>query len=235
MSFPVRAAIVISAAVALLGAGTGPPAASAVTGAPEEPRGVWPLRPQPDVVGDFDPPENPYGRGHRGVDLAGSAGQPVRAAMPGTVSWTGQLAGVGIVVVDHGPTRTTYQPVVAAPPVGTQVAAGDHIGRLARPGSHCFPGVCLHWGWRRGEVYLDPLALVGYRPVRLLPLTGTTGLSVFATRAGPGGMTHPYAAWRPPLVAWRPHRRTHWPGFPWFRTGWPRLTGWARLGPAEPG
>ena len=35
---------------------------------------------------------------------------------------------------------------------------------------HCLPRACLHWGWLRGETYLDPLRLVGGGPVRLLPL-----------------------------------------------------------------
>jgi hypothetical protein len=54
---------------------------------------------------------------------------------------------------------------------GDRVAAGDVIGALELLGSHCFPTACLHWGWLRGETYLDPLRLVGDPgPVRLLPL-----------------------------------------------------------------
>ena len=135
-----------------------------------DPVGVWPLQPQPEIVEVFDPPDSPYGSGHRGVDLRGSPGQPVLAALPGTVTYAGPLAGRGVVVVDHGATRTTYQPVTATVPVGTPVAAGAQIGVLALPGSHCFPSACLHWGWIDGETYLDPLRLVGYGPVRLLPL-----------------------------------------------------------------
>jgi hypothetical protein len=52
------------------------------------------------------------------------------------------------------------------------VAAGDRLVTLEAPGSHCAPDVCLHWGWIRGAVYLDPLRLVGLGAVRLLPLDG---------------------------------------------------------------
>lgn len=106
------------------------------------------------------------------MDLAGRPGQPVRAALPGQVSFAGVIAGRGVVVVNHGVTRTTYEPVTAAVPRGTAIDAGQVIGHVQRPGSHCFPQVCLHWGWLRGDVYLDPLQLVGVRPVRLLPLWG---------------------------------------------------------------
>ena len=149
-------------------AGFGGPAALAET----DPVGVWPLAPQPEVVNGFDPPDSPYGAGHRGVDLAGAPGQPVRSALPGTVTYAGPLAGRGVVVVSHGPTRTTYEPVAASVSVGDAVAAGDRIGTLQMPGSHCFPRACLHWGWIRNadDVYLDPLRLVGAGPVRLLPL-----------------------------------------------------------------
>ena len=62
----------------------------------------------------FDPPDVPWGAGHRGVDLGGQIGQPVHAALPGTVSFVGRVAGRGVVVVDHGATRTTYEPVTAS-------------------------------------------------------------------------------------------------------------------------
>jgi murein DD-endopeptidase MepM/ murein hydrolase activator NlpD len=131
----------------------------------------WPLRPVPDrIVHDFAPPAEPWLPGHRGVDLAGRAGEPVRAAGSGVVSFAGSIAGVGVVAVTSGPLRTTYQPVRATVHRGDQVAGGEVIGRLSLAGSHCAPAACLHWGLLRGEDYLDPLALLGLEQVRLLPL-----------------------------------------------------------------
>ena len=146
-------------------------------GAPADPgvlrgQGVWPLQPTPAVVNDFVPPDSPWGSGHRGVDLAGRPGQVVRAALPGRVAYVGLLAGRGVVVVSHGETRTTYEPVNPAVAVGDAVPAGSRIGELTLPGSHCSPLACLHWGWLAGEDYLDPLDLVGAGRVRLLPLSG---------------------------------------------------------------
>jgi len=160
---------------------------------------LWPLDPVPDIVRGFDPPDVPWGSGHRGVDLAGAVGQAVRSSLPGTVTYAGRLAGRGVVVVSHGDTRTTYEPVAAAVSVGDQVAAGDGLGRLELPGSHCFPSACLHWGWLRGEVYLDPLDLVGAGPVRLLPFLapGGTVRGSAAPRSPPArpAVVPPYAVW----------------------------------------
>lgn len=140
------------------------PAGETVTSA-----GVWPLQPAPEVVHPFAPPVTRYGPGHRGVDLAGREGQVVRAARAGVVTYAGRVAGRGVVVVSHGETRTTYEPVSATVGVGERVPAGRPLGRLERFGSHCWPAACLHWGLLRGAVYLDPLTLVGAGPVRLLP------------------------------------------------------------------
>jgi murein DD-endopeptidase MepM/ murein hydrolase activator NlpD len=146
--------------------------------------GVWPLDPRPDVLAGFDPPQSSWGAGHRGVDLTGHVGQRVRAAEPGRVTFAGTLAGRGVVVVDHGGTRTTYEPVTASVAVGDTVGAGAALGRLELFGSHCFPRACLHWGLIEGrDHYLDPLTLVGAGPIRLLPLTG--GLDPLVGPPGP--------------------------------------------------
>jgi murein DD-endopeptidase MepM/ murein hydrolase activator NlpD len=141
-------------------------------GAPVDPApvGVWPLQPTPQVVRAFDPPDSTWGAGHRGVDLAGSVGQVVHTALAGRVTFAARLAGRGVVVVDHGATRTTYEPVAASVRVGDVLARGQPLGTLELAGSHCFPRACLHWGWKRGPTYLDPLLLVGGGPIVLLPL-----------------------------------------------------------------
>lgn len=142
---------------------------------------VWPVDPTPEVVRGFDPPGQPWGAGHRGVDLRGRAGQQVRAAAAGRVSYASQLAGRGVVVVDHGAVRTTYEPVTASARVGQRVVAGASIGVLERDSRdpiHCSASTrdhgCLHWGLRHGDTYLDPLLLLTDQPlaggpVRLLP------------------------------------------------------------------
>jgi murein DD-endopeptidase MepM/ murein hydrolase activator NlpD len=133
---------------------------------------VWPLEPRPALINGYAPPAQPWLPGHRGVDLAARPGQLVLSAGTGRVSFAGRVAGRGVVVVDHGALRTTYQPVRATVRVGANVAAGSVLGRMEVFGSHCFPHVCLHWGLLRGDRYVDPLTLVGGGRVRLLPLAG---------------------------------------------------------------
>lgn len=192
---PALVTVVLSLLLGLAAAGS----AAALDESAADPVGVWPLRPVPEVVADFDPPDSPYGAGHRGVDLAGSVGQVVRTALPGTVTYTGSIAGRGVVVVDHGPTRTTYEPVTATVKLGTSVARGAPIGTLQLAGSHCFPRACLHWGWIsgggiEGDTYLDPLRLVGLGPVRLLPLWRDDSAPPTPARLHPA-----YAGWLPLL------------------------------------
>ncbi len=127
---------------------------------------VDPLR----VVRGFAPPAQQWSAGPRGVDLLGTEGAPVRAALSGVVSFTGPVAGRPVVSVTSGALRTTYEPVVATVREGEQVGAGQPLGRLAATPSHCPPRVCLHWGLLRDRTYLDPMALLVGAPPRLLPV-----------------------------------------------------------------
>lgn len=134
----------------------------------------WPLRPRPAVVRAFDAPRPNWQRGHRGVDLAGAAGQTVYAAAPGTVVFAGELAGRPVVSVAHpGGLRTSYEPVRAAVRPGAVVAAGSPLGTLVTGHPGC--GSCLHWGAMWGPAshadYVDPLGLLATTPIRLKPLS----------------------------------------------------------------
>jgi murein DD-endopeptidase MepM/ murein hydrolase activator NlpD len=136
-------------------------------------RFAWPVSPS-HVVRRFDPPPRPWLAGHRGVDLAGEPAEPVLSAGAGTVVFAGEVAGRGVVSVAHaGGLRTTYEPVTPGVVVGERVGVGDPLGVLAAGHPGCPAAACLHWGLRRGNLYLDPLALLGAGRVRLLPLSGS--------------------------------------------------------------
>jgi murein DD-endopeptidase MepM/ murein hydrolase activator NlpD len=137
----------------------------------------WPLRPRPAVTRTFDAPSPHWNRGHRGVDLAATPGQPVYAAAAGTVVFAGELAGRPLVSVAHpGGLRTSYEPVRPSMRVGQLVAAGDRIGELVAGHAGCAAAACLHWGAMWGSAaradYVDPLGLLTTTPIRLKPLHG---------------------------------------------------------------
>lgn len=171
------------------------------------------------ILTRFDPPDVVWDAGHRGVDLAGGPGEVVSSAAAGTVTYAAVLAGRGVIVVDHGTVRTTYEPVLATVSVGEVVARGQQIGVLQAGHASCPGTTCLHWGLKEGDVYLDPLLLLGAEvrllpasarpadPAELSPVPGLVGRSGLLRPAGP--VTSPYGMRRHPLTGvWKLHDGT---------------------------
>jgi len=184
------AALLLVLALAAPGAATGVAAAAAGAAEPAVGSAVpasdaaWvpPLDRALDALGvlaPFDPPAQDWLAGHRGVDLAAAPGEVVRSPAPGVVTFAGPVAGRDVLVVLHDDgLRTSLEPVAGTVAAGTRVARGGVVGtvqdagepRASGHGGHC-AGTCVHWGVRRGERYVDPLALLGERPpIVLLPL-----------------------------------------------------------------
>jgi murein DD-endopeptidase MepM/ murein hydrolase activator NlpD len=111
------------------------------------------------VATAFDPPGVAWGTGHRGVDLVADVDSLVLAPRDGVVTFAEVLAGRPVLVLSHGELRSTFEPVVPLVDVGTRVSQGQPIGRLVA-GHACPAASCLHWGLKRGEIYLNPLSLV---------------------------------------------------------------------------
>jgi len=157
---------VVGAFIVLATVGAGPSSASESSQARPSTAQLWrsPVgSPQsPPVLAGFDPPEQRWLAGHRGVDLSATTGSLVRAAGTGEVTFAAPIADRGVVVVSHGTVRTTYEPVDARVTVGTEIAVGEILGTVGE-GGHC-NARCLHWGLRRGEQYLNPLLLLNQQP-----------------------------------------------------------------------
>jgi len=161
---------------------TSPPAAFTVAAAiaalvlPVTPSSAGAERWQRPVPGEvtrvFDySPAAPFARGaHRGADLAGAPGEPVRAACGGRIVHAGGVPGGGVAVsLRCGDRRVTHLPLRRAlVERGVRIRAGALIGTLA-PGH----GGGLHLGVRAEADpfrYEDPLALVPPPPSAAPPV-----------------------------------------------------------------
>ncbi|MBD3941534.1 M23 family metallopeptidase [Microbacterium sp. NEAU-LLC] len=146
-------------------------AAPATTAASAEvvPRGgdwVWPVHPF-RLERPFVAPPHEYGPGHRGVDLRPLEGSIVVAPAAGVVAFSGQVAGRGILTIDHGNGLvTTLEPVESPLAAGAIVARGEAAGTVST-GGHSAPGT-VHFGVRLDGEYINPMLLLGGVPRAIL-------------------------------------------------------------------
>ncbi|MFT4220044.1 MAG: M23 family metallopeptidase [Microbacterium sp.] len=128
----------------------------------------WPVESPFRVDRPFIAPAHEYGPGHRGIDLLPLAGgDDVRAPASGAVAFSGQVAGRGVLTIDHGDGLvTTLEPVESELEPGAAVARGDSVGTLS-VGGHALPGR-VHFGVRLHGEYINPLLLFGGLPRAVL-------------------------------------------------------------------
>ena len=161
-----RKALVLGVTAVLLVSGAGSPARAAGDW-------VWPV--VGPVIRGYDPPDSPYGSGHRGIDIATPIGTPVLAAEAGTVTFAGKVGGHLFVTVNHGGgLASTYSWVSELRVRRNDVVARGQVIALSGEGH---PGVTpphLHFGVKLDGAYADPLdylspgSVVGL--IRLAPL-----------------------------------------------------------------
>lgn len=129
---------------------------------------AWPVEPH-EVVRAFDAPATPYGPGHRGIDIAASAGSTVLAPQDGVVRFAGPVAGRPVLSIEHeGGLVSSFEPVEPLVAAGDAVERGQQIGVL-QPG-HAAGAARLHLGARLHGEYVDPLTLLGVERPVLLPM-----------------------------------------------------------------
>ena len=120
---------------------------------------AWPV--VGPVLRGFEPPPDPFGAGHRGIDIGAPFGSDIVAAQDGTVAFAGWVGGSLFISIDHPDgVRTTYSWISATDVAkGDQVTRGEMIGQTGQghPGS-ITPH--LHFGARVGTTYLDPILLL---------------------------------------------------------------------------
>ncbi len=115
----------------------------------------------------YEAPAHRYGAGHRGIDLRPLESQDVRAPAPGSIAFSGMVAGRGILTIDHGDGLvTTLEPVDSTLEVGAPVDRGSVVGTVALGGHTAFGAV--HFGVRLHGEYINPLLLLGGVPRAVL-------------------------------------------------------------------
>ena len=177
---PVLARVTIACLV-LLGAWGNSPASAGVLSF----SWIWPVDAPHSVVREFIASESAYGRGHRGIDIAAVAGSAVRAPASGRVLFSGEVAGRGVLTIEHpNDVVSTIEPIDSSVTVGDVVSAGDVVGIVAPPevvwgASHVCS--CVHIGARyRGE-YVSPRTLLEQARTAVLK---PWGAGPATTRAG---------------------------------------------------
>jgi murein DD-endopeptidase MepM/ murein hydrolase activator NlpD len=142
---------------------------------PSLPAGTFPWPVSGPVIRGFDPPDSPYGAGHRGIDIAVAVGTPILAPEAGSVSFAGRVGGELFVTIDHGGGLSSTYSWISAAAVrkGDVVARGQTIGATGT--GH--PGASvphLHFGVKIDGEYVDPLELLAPLGVqdliRLVPI-----------------------------------------------------------------
>lgn len=145
--------------------------------APAFPSGSWTWPVSGPVIRGFDPPDSPYGAGHRGIDIAVSPGTPILAPESATVTFAGTVGGDLFVTIDHGNQLSSTYSWISSSAVrkGDVVSRGQPIGAtgFGHPGSSV---PHLHFGVRLDGVYVDPLEYLTPMGVedliRLVPILG---------------------------------------------------------------
>ena len=152
---------------------------------------AWPV--QGPVLRGFEPPPDPFGPGHRGIDIGAPFGTDMVAAQDGTVAFAGWIGGSLFISIDHADgVRTTYSWLS-----GIAVRQGDAVARQQLIGQtgQGHPGSTtphLHFGAKVGSIYIDPMLL--------LEPGNVAGLIHLAPLAEPGSGTIVERPTAPPVL-----------------------------------
>jgi murein DD-endopeptidase MepM/ murein hydrolase activator NlpD len=158
----VCASVVVVAAVF---GGSGPASAA----------GTWPWPVTGPVIRGYDPPNSPYGSGHRGIDIGAAYGTPIVAPAAGTVSFSGKVGGYLFLTIQHGGgVASIYSWVSALSVKKNDVVRAGQVVALTGQGHPGSDVTHLHFAVKLNGAYVNPLdylsagSVVGL--IRLVPV-----------------------------------------------------------------
>ena len=190
--------------------------------------GLWTWPVTGPILRGFDPPDSPYGSGHRGIDIGTAVGTAIVAPAAGVVSFAGKVGGQLFLTIAHGgavQSTASWLTDVLVHEGDTveegQVVAHTGWGHPTEPLPH------LHFSVRLDGVYVDPLDYLAPMDldtlIRLAPLGEAPARSA-GSPAGPGGAVGPLTfrmtrPWTPLAPASPPFALVIAPAS--SRSGWP--------------
>ena len=148
---------------------------------------TWPVTGA--IVRGFDPPDDPYGAGHRGIDIAAAVGTVVVAPDRGVVTFAGKVGGRLFLTIDHGGGVSSTCSWLTSVLVhkNDRVTRGQPVATTGW-GHPEMPMPQLHFGVRLNGTYVDPMAYLGPLSVagliRLAPLGGNNTAALAASPLG---------------------------------------------------
>ncbi|MCL1959845.1 MAG: M23 family metallopeptidase [Spirochaetes bacterium] len=126
---------------------------------------IWPINGAITITSPYgyriDPFNSGYRQFHTGIDIRGSAGTPIRAAMAGRVSQVGydNVLGNYVVITHHSGYRTLYGHMsVIRTRTGAYVTLGERIGDVGSTGLSTGPH--LHFTVYKNGVLVNPRSLL---------------------------------------------------------------------------
>jgi peptidase M23-like protein len=154
--------------------------------------GLWTWPVTGPILRGFDPPDSPYGSGHRGIDIGTAVGTAIAAPADGVVSFAGTVGGQLFLTIAHSSSLRSTASWLTDVLVRTgdtvaegQVVAHTGWGHAADPLPH------LHFSVRLDGVYVDPLDYLAPLDVsgliRLAPVTYPWGTGVAWGTGGAAG------------------------------------------------
>jgi hypothetical protein len=185
----VRRIIVVLVAVAAA-VGVGLPVPAARGALPWD----WPV--VGPIIRGFDPPDSPYGAGHRGIDIAAPLATTILAPGDGVVSFAGAVGGKLFLTIDHGGGVTSTCSWLTSLLVrkGASVARGQPVATTGW-GHADLTSQHLHFSVRLDGDYVDPLSYLAPLDVssfiRLAPLADAAAGATAAGRMT--GLAYPTA------------------------------------------
>jgi hypothetical protein len=146
---------------------------------------AWPV--VGPVVRAFDPPDSPYGAGHRGIDIGMPVGTTVVAPDDGVVSFAGPVGGRLFLTIDHGGGLTSTASWLGSllVPRRARVVRGQPVA-TTNWGHPDLAVPQLHFSVRLNGDYVDPMAYLEPASVssfiRLAPLNAPAGAAFAMVR-----------------------------------------------------